>query len=204
MSITEELRKWVEAYPWRDDHHDIAYANALIDRIDAAHERELREQYDKGLSDGYGVGFANADGQSWLSGYSECHAALMEGNEAIAADLEKAGWVKLPVDADGEVWHVGDFAVGEVNPKNPKAIERMIWYGPDSGWQLETNSIIYPCPDRPRHRHKPTVEDMLREFADCYLDYEGIPSAGRRGIGEALMDEYAARIREAVTYEEDK
>ena len=73
-------------------------------------------------------------------------------------------YVKLPVDADGEVWHVGDFAVGEVNPKNPKAIERMIWYGPDSGWQLETNTIIYPCPDRPRHHHAPTVEDVLREF----------------------------------------
>ena len=86
-------------------------------------------------------------------------------------EREVADMVPLPVDAEGEVWHVGDFAVGEVNPKNPKAIERMIWYGPDSGWQLETDTIIYPCPDRPRHHHAPTVEDVLREMADrIYAD----------------------------------
>ena len=119
---------------------------------------------------------------------------LRETGEDIVRDVKRE-WVKLPVDADGEVWHVGDFVVGEVNPRNPKAIERMIWYGPDSGWQLETDTIIYPCPDRPRHHHATTIEDVLREFAERYLDYEGVPSAGRRGIGEALMDEYAARLR---------
>jgi len=40
MSITEELRKWVSAYPWRKDR-DAAEARALIDRIDKAHEREV-------------------------------------------------------------------------------------------------------------------------------------------------------------------
>lgn len=145
------------------------------------------------------------DGQMWLRGYGECHAELMEGNEVIAADLEKAGWVKLPVDADGEVWHVGDFAVGEVNPNNPKAIESMIWYGPDSGWQLETDTIIYPCPDRPRHHRAPTVEDVLREFAerldeigsedDCVgVEEQECRASIRRDIAAAYV-EYAAKLR---------
>lgn len=40
MSITEELKTWVDAYPWRKDH-DAAEAHALIDRIDAAYQREV-------------------------------------------------------------------------------------------------------------------------------------------------------------------
>ena len=90
-------------------------------------------------------------------------SAYNNGVESVTLP-DMTAYVKLPVDAEGEVWHVGDFAVGEVNPRNPKAIERMIWYGPDSGWQLETNTIIYLCPDRPRHHHAPTVEDVLWEF----------------------------------------
>jgi len=108
---------------------------------------------------------------------------LRETGEDIVRDVKRE-WVKLPVDADGEVWHVGDFVVGEVNPRNPKAIERMIWYGPDSGWQLETNTIIYPCPDRPRHHHRtPTVEDVLREFA-----HVGIRIGSKDGIKAGEFD----------------
>lgn len=106
-----------------------------------------------------------------------------------AADMIDMQYVELPKDADGEVWHVGDFAVGEVNPRNPKKIERMIWYGPDSGWQLETNTIIYPCPDRPRHHHKPTVEDVLREFGDWYTHTKG-------GCDEdGIIADYAAKLQ---------
>lgn len=103
-----------------------------------------------------------------------------------------ADYVELPKDADGEVWHVGDFVVGEVNPRNPKAIERMLWYGPDSGWQLETDTIIYPCPDRPRHHHTPTVEDVLREFAEKITDSQ-IPDV-HPTYGEAIA-EYAQRLQ---------
>lgn len=42
MSITEELKTWVSAYPWRKDR-DEAEARALIDRIDEAHQREVEE-----------------------------------------------------------------------------------------------------------------------------------------------------------------
>lgn len=75
----------------------------------------------------------------------------------------KEHYIELPKDADGDVWRVGDLVVGEVNPRNPKRIERMLWYGTDSGWQLETDSIIYPCPERPRHYHALNVEDVLED-----------------------------------------
>lgn len=84
----------------------------------------------------------------------------------IADEIEReveSNYIELPKDANGEVWRVGDLVVGETNPNNPKRVERMLWYGPDSGWQLETDTIIYPCPERARNYHAPTVEDVLEE-----------------------------------------
>lgn len=115
-------------------------------------------------------------------------SAYGEGAESVALP-DMTAYVKLPVDAEGEVWHVGDFAVGEVNPRNPKAIERMIWYGPDSGWQLETNTIIYLCPDRPRHHHAPTVEDVLTDLLEEHSD----PTCDAT-LSE-LAEKYAAKLR---------
>lgn len=123
---------------------------------------------------------------STLSSWTAEHLTAIADH--IDAELAER-YVKLPVDADGEVWHVGDFAVGEVNPKNPKAIERMIWYGPDSGWQLETNTIIYPCPDRPRHHHALTVEDVFTEFAYKLLNHDQTDAMPNRV--KRLAKEYA-------------
>lgn len=49
MSITEELKTWVDAYPWRKNH-DAAEAHALIDRVDVAHQREMDEARDVALA----------------------------------------------------------------------------------------------------------------------------------------------------------
>lgn len=191
--ITDELRKW--GYGFCGSSYEVV--NAIADRIDEAHEA-LRDQLDTSerqkesyredllaanrlvhasYNDGFDDGFASAD--DWLADHEDAMA--------------EHGWVKLPVDADGEVWHVGDFAVGEVNPRNPKAIERMIWYGPDSGWQLETNTIIYPCPDRPRHHHAPTVEDVLEEFASAYDRIGGEDDEHQKYLN--LIAEFAAKLR---------
>jgi hypothetical protein len=91
--------------------------------------------------------------------------------------------------------------VGEVNPNNPKRVERMLWYGPDSGWQLETDSILYPCPERPRHYHAPTVEDVLEEYRVRYYDLVTDMECKNitndeyvQGIKE-LASEYAAKLQ---------
>lgn len=127
-----------------------------------------------------------------------CAEAYGNGVMSVPIALDESQWVKLPVDADGEVWHVGDFVVGEVNPRNPKAIERMLWYGPDSGWQLETDTIIYPCPDRPRHYHAPTVEDVLREMLEQAVGY----SDAHTTVALNAIAEYSAKLRLAGDGEE--
>ena len=144
-SITDELRHFANEWDWLDYK-----ADESTRRLRAIADR-IDEAHKSALASAYG-----------------------EGAESVALP-DLTDYIKLPLDADGEVWHVGDFAVGEVNPKNPKVIERMIWYGPDSGWQLETDTIIYPCPDRPRHHHEPTVEDVLDEMLQRFAEdsYEG-------------------------------
>lgn len=97
MSITDELREY--ALGWDERNRVRRDLEHIADRIDAAYQKDEEELQAK-------------DGQSWLHGYGECHAELMEGNEAIAADLERAGWIQLPKDADGVPIRVGDTLEG--------------------------------------------------------------------------------------------
>ena len=94
MSITDELREWTRTHTVNCSDNRIALV-AIADRIDAEYQKSEDEWKAK-------------DGQSWLHGYCECHAELMEGNEVIAADLERAGWIQLPKDADGVTIHLQD------------------------------------------------------------------------------------------------
>ena len=107
--------------------------------------------------------------------------------------MAEHGWVKFPpLDADGEPWHIGD----EIdNQFNLHLTVSEISYESNGCWMLHAKPNWRFYANIACHYHRPTVEDVLREFADRYLDYEGIPSAGRRGVGEALMDEYAAMLR---------
>ena len=174
MSITDELREWTRTHTVNCSDNRIALV-AISDRIDAEHEKALDE-------------WKAEHGQMWLKGYSECHAELLEGNETLASDLERCGWIRLPKDADGVTLRVGDeieYPNGARDTVRFATISPIGWAVNDRGWK----------PEAMRHYTSPTVEDVLREFADRYLDYEGIPSAGRRGVGEALMDEYAAMLR---------
>lgn len=102
----------------------------------------------------------------------------------------------LPKDADGEYIHVGDVLTDDAEFRSEGKVVRLMlededWFvGFDSGAGWAELSI-----HEWHHHYAPTVEDVLREFAERYLDYEGIPSAGRRGVGEALMDEYVSKLR---------
>lgn len=78
MSITEELRDWVNerfvglfSFEWVRD------LNAIADRIDAEHEAACAEAYGNGVM-------------------------------SVPIALDESQWVKLPVDADGVPIHVGD------------------------------------------------------------------------------------------------
>ena len=88
---------------------------------------------------------------------AEHEAALLN----VHTDLMDArGWVRLPVDADGEYIHVGDKLDGY--GKTIEVVE--LRYG-RSGWVLiSRDGNAYADTFAFAHHHAPTVEDVLREF----------------------------------------
>ena len=185
MSITDELRDCIRTAnrsyeDVRDPYNDREILNIpeeellkIADRIDAEHEKAA-------------AGCIHYD--------PERHYCSVHGDT-------ESGWGRLPLDADGVPFRIGDkvdsdhYEDGTVTGIQfykiyNGGIRTLIAVSPD-GWDVAT----WHTPDEYRHHHAPTVEDVLREFAERYLDYEGMPSAGRRGVGEALMDEYAAKLR---------
>jgi hypothetical protein len=139
---------------------------AIADRIDAEHERLMQEQ-----------------------------PFTIDMVPMTDERMAEHGWIRLPKDADGEYIHVGD-EVYQVEGGWVYTVESIRFY-PDNTTVTFSCKHGFGCDSahNVRHYHAPTVEDVLREFAERYLDYEGIPSAGRRGVGEALMDEYASKLR---------
>lgn len=102
--------------------------------------------------------------------------------------MAEHGWIRLPVDADGVPIHVGDV---------------MEWCDPDGevtvtcevdavgvecffAWDGANCRYAQKCANVYRHHHEPTVEDVLREFADEV----------RRCCDTAdTIAEYAAKLR---------
>ena len=181
MSITDELREWAKALThwWYDPVKDqYTYTTtdtmpssidairldssilAIADLIDAEHQKALDEWKAK-------------HGQMWLKGYSECHAELLEGNETLASDLERCGWIRLPKDADGEYINIGD--VMESKGSNllfgESSFEVRSMRCDECGWEVYDRLGDRYAPSLLRHHHAPTVEDVLREFAnEVYAD----------------------------------
>lgn len=160
MSITDELRGWAKNQDggtsmtkWQID-----MLLAIADRIDAAYQKAEDEWKAK-------------DGQSWLNGYAECRAELMEGNEAISASLEEAGWVRLPKDADGvplatRVAHIN-------HPQVPLCVLAMTYSVEDRYWKVLTQEEdglrryeSYSAYEL-RAYTPLTVEGVLRELLDA-------------------------------------
>jgi hypothetical protein len=189
MSITDELREFAPHL----DLGKVALAGwkegllAIADRIDAEHQKALDE-------------WKAEHGQMWLKGYRECHAELLEGNETLASDLERCGWVKLPVDADGEPIHIGDVMENIVCPSVHREVTGVgveCFYGWDDG-NGRYSQFDVRCY---RHHHEQTVEDVLREMR-AELDEvtalyvgEAIDSDERDRDEARIFAEYAAKLR---------
>lgn len=128
------------------------------------------------------------DGQMWLRGYGECHAQLVEGNEVIVEDLEKAGWVKLPLDADGIPIRIGD-----VMEWPDTSTAEVVGIGDGTFFYVEDgeDAADWSSASDKIHHHAPTVEDVLREFADRVCN-----SGHQWGLDAAdTIAEYAAKLR---------
>ena len=179
MSITDELREFMDGADgyelWCPRHKK--ELTAIADRIDAEHEKAVNELRAK-------------RGDMWLKGYAVCHAELMEGHPVIAADLEKAGWVRLPKDKDGVPIRVGDEVVYYTRHART---EHVTWiaFGKHGEQHVNTDSGSYTNPALLRHYHAPTVEDVLREFAGTLASAENNWGSD---VNDAIA-KYAAKLR---------
>ena len=103
---------------------------------------------------------------------------------AIRRDIDEF-WVRLPVDADGVPWHLGDVT------ENGNVIEAMGFN--KHGWYFTgiPNDI---APSIHRHYKPPTVEDLLEEMYDALEDAR-IPNGSEKRTYEEIIAEYAAKLR---------
>lgn len=198
MSITDELRGYAKQLDFLFDNLGMVCGRLLdiADRIDAEHEvtERQRESYrvdlkaangavNEAYNRGYDEGFASAD--DWLGQHEDA--------------MSEHGWVRLPVDADGEVIHVGDTLVSRYEGRDyVREVEALIF---TDRWDFELSDEDGDTRDvasmedfysNTRHYHAPTVEDVLREFGDWYAHVKG-------GCDEdGIIAEYAAKVREVV------
>ena len=133
--------------------------------------------------------------------------SLREHVNAILDEIERevADMVPLPVDADGEPIHVGDAM--EADDGTTFEVEHISLY--PWGWRCigeGTDRSGFTCtahaiPDGCRHHHAPTVEDVLREFAQEMNENlgmytgEAIDADEWRDADADTIAEYAAKLR---------
>lgn len=171
--ITDELRERIEAVR-RVSGLDFKRLTAIADRIDAAHEDAVQHEHMTAYDAGYDEGYASAD--DWLADNED--------------EMSKHGWVKLPVDADGEPIHVGDKLQDGWHEPNRGEVEWLIL--DRHGWWLRFKSgcerfYAHEFHEWRHHHKQPTVEDVLCELLDKVDD-------DRAGQAE-IIAEYAAKLR---------
>lgn len=99
--------------------------------------------------------------------------------------IAEGGWVKLPVDADGELIHIGDVLTdGEYKFE----VYELTMYGGGSWSIYNENGHAWAACDV-THCHTPTVEDLLKEFFSRYATTKS------KEEDEAIISEYATKLR---------
>ena len=173
MSITDELRNYTEKQIKWLDMTKVHYRKlfAIADRIDAEHEKQVAEAFTKGAIEGIDM--------------TEEHSVE---------------YIELPKDADGEIIHVGDmmeterFGVVEVEGFIHNAIAF-------NAYDPQPARICTVPANQCRHYHEPTVEDVLREFAEKMNENlglytgEAIDADEWRSADAQTIAEYAKRLK---------
>lgn len=172
MSITDELRKWLKSLYTPNSATVKDEGEHIADRIDAEHERQCAE--------------------SWMRGHDAW--AAIDHEDAMA----EHGWVKLPVDADGVPFHIGD-KVDSDHYEDGTIIGIHYFRAPNgvvfeeiavqpNGWDTAT----WRDPEEYAHHHEPTVEDVLRQIIACANNGTHVHGALDT---EQIVAEYAAKLR---------
>ena len=163
MGITDELREWMRA------HHvligGMADLIAIVDRIDAKHEKQVNDlnanlakavsSVSDAFSSGFDAGFASTD--DWIA-----------QNEKAMLDH---GWVSLPIDIDNIPIHVGDVLESTYEGKTyVRTVDCLIWDGDRWDYEFEgedgdTRDVADMSDFYRNTRHrKPTTIDVLHEY----------------------------------------
>lgn len=113
---------------------------------------------------------------------TEAHAKGM--HEGFAADKGPRDFVELPKDADGEYIHIGDVMEWPTTGETFEVVgigDGVLFYVDDGNEQADWTGAS-------TKRHAPTVEDVLREFADKWMDVQPCREP-------EIIAEYAKRLR---------
>ena len=106
--------------------------------------------------------------------------------DLLTDDEPDERYIELPVDANGETWHVGDVTESGNVVKGMAIDNTGEWYF------INTRNDIDPLSHY--HYHKPTVEDVLCEFAkkmnDANFVYDRVEDTQQR-----IVKEYAAKLQ---------
>ena len=81
--------------------------------------------------------------------------------------MAEHGWMRLPVDADGEYIHIADVMCW-LNEDVPNKVDCMHLCG--DGWWVYSHGVGVRSKEL-RHYHATTVEDVLREFVQEFIDF---------------------------------
>lgn len=112
------------------------------------------------------------------------------------ADRIDSEMVELPKDAYGEYIHIGD-VMEWCDSGETLTVEGI---GSDVLFYIDGENAEWTAARNKRHHHEPTVEDVLREFAEKVIDSQ-IPSV--HPTYEEAITEYAAKLRLADDGEEE-
>ena len=180
MSITDKLREYVIGADGMGMTHGHAKSiYAIADRIDA--EAEDNERFRR-------------EAEPFCNRLREAAA------ERADVTLFGVDYVALPLDADGVPIRVGDMMEGEKVGGGFGEPFEVVGYILSNG-ELEPMDE-HNCPRKRkylRHHHAPTVEDVLREFAEKITDSQ-IPNV--HPTYEEAIAEYAAKLRLAEKNED--
>ena len=179
MSITDELREWAHGFtgPYKSNERQLL---AIADRIDEWNKADVCCEYTRG----YTAGFSEAsDG---------CEAA-----DELRERMERE-YIKMPVDADGEVIHVED-EVELLNGSKRFKAEWFEWDGED--WVVH-ETIGYGAYHEPSSlRHVKTdsweriIEDAISESGWVQPKEHEIDFEDSKETRDRFMAELVERCR---------
>ena len=115
----------------------------------------------------------------------------IDGLTALLQQADPDAHMLLPVDADGEVIHIGD-KVESVHREDGTVVGIQYYEGVRVLIAVRPRNWDTPSwcdPAEYRHYHKPTIEEVLLEFGD---------DVQRCCDTEDTIAEYAAKLREAM------